>query len=87
MGLREDVLDMKKEVKEMKEISMAREVLKDYKRQNKRQFIIILVMLVMWFLTMTYLIIVLNKDNKETNEEIAYAQISNIKDSNIILNI
>lgn len=87
MGLREDVLDMKKEVKEMKEISMAREVLKDYKKQNKRQFIIILVMLVMWFLTMTYLIIVLNKDNKETTEKIAYAQISNIKDSNIILNI
>lgn len=87
MGLREDVLDMKKEVKEMKEISMAREVLNDYKRQNKRQFIIILVMLVMWFLTMTYLIIVLNASNKEQPEEIAYTQISNIKDSNIHLQI
>ena len=87
MGLREDVLDMKKEVNEMKEISIAREMLNDYKRQNKRQFIIILVMLVMWFLTMTYLIIVLNNNNNDTTEEIAYTQISNIKDSNIHLQI
>lgn len=83
MGLREDVLDMKKEVKDMKEMSMAREVLNDYKRQNKRQFIIILIMLAMWFITMCYLIIVLNNNNKEENNEIAYTQISDIKDSNI----
>lgn len=60
MGLKEEVLEMKKEVKEMQEHSFAMELLKDQKKQNKRMFIIILVILGMWFATIGYLIYVLN---------------------------
>lgn len=51
---------MKKEVKEVKEQSFAMELLNDYKKANKRQFIIILVILTMWFCTIGYLVYVLN---------------------------
>lgn len=40
--------------------SFAMDLLKDYKRQNKRQFIIILVILAMWLVTIGYLVYVLN---------------------------
>ena len=36
------------------------EMLSDYKKANKRQFIIIIVILVMWFLTIGYLVYTLN---------------------------
>ena len=60
MGIREEVLEMKKEVKEMQEESFATQILQDYKKQNKRQFIVILVILIMWFATIGYLIHILN---------------------------
>ena len=62
---------MKKEVKEVKEQSLAMELLEDYKKANKRQFIIILVILVMWFCTIGYLLYVLNDiSSVETTETI-----------------
>lgn len=51
---------VQKEVKELKEQSLAMELLKDYKKANKRQFIIIIVILAMWFATIGYLVYVLN---------------------------
>lgn len=63
MGLKEDINDMKKEVSEVKEIkkqSLAREMLEDYKKQNKRLFIIIIVILIMWFITGCYLVYILD---------------------------
>ena len=60
MGLREEIEDMKKEVQEIQEESFATQILQDYKRQSKRQFIVILVILIMWFATIGYLIYVLN---------------------------
>ena len=60
MGIREEVLEMKKEVQEIQEESLAMSLLKDYKKQNKRQFIVILVILIMWFATIGYLIYILN---------------------------
>lgn len=39
---------------------LATTLLSDSKRQNKRMFIIILVLLVFWFLTIGYLVYVLN---------------------------
>ena len=60
MGIREEVLEMKKEVEEMQEHSFDMELLKDQKKQNKRQFIVILVILIMWFATIGYLIYILN---------------------------
>ena len=44
----------------MKKESFAFELLNDYKRTNKRQFIIILTILTMWFCTIGYLVYILN---------------------------
>ena len=66
MGIREEVLEMKKEVEEMQEESFATQILQDYKKQNKRQFIVILVILIMWFATISYLIYILNDIGVET---------------------
>ena len=60
MGIREEMLEMKKEVEEIQEESYAMELLKDARKTNKRQFIIILVILGMWFATIGYLIYILN---------------------------
>ena len=60
MGLKEEMLEMKKEVEEIQEESFATQILKDYKKQNKRQFIVILVILIMWFATIGYLVYILN---------------------------
>lgn len=68
MTLKEEVLEMKKEVEEIQEHSFAMELLKDQKRQNKRMFIIILVILGMWFGTIGYLVFVLNDIGVETTE-------------------
>lgn len=40
--------------------SYALDILKDYKNENKRLFIIIIIVLIMWFLTIGYLVYVLN---------------------------
>lgn len=68
MGLREEIEDMKKEVEEIQEESFAMELLKDQKKQNKRQFIIILVILGMWLTTIGYLVYVLNDIGTTTEE-------------------
>lgn len=60
MGIREEVLEMKKEVKEIQEHSFAMELLKDQKKQNRRQFIIILVILGMFTCLLGYTIYLLN---------------------------
>lgn len=44
----------------MGEQSLAMELINDYKKQNKRLFIIIIVILVMWLATIGYLVYVLN---------------------------
>lgn len=63
---------MKKEVQAVREQSLAMEMLKDYKKTNKRLFIIILTMLLMWFTTIGYLVYILNDISYEetTTEEI-----------------
>lgn len=65
MGLKEEVIEMKKEVKAVKEQSLAMELLSDYKKANKRQFTIILVILTMWFITIGYLVYILNDIGEE----------------------
>lgn len=58
--LRDDIMAVKKEVNELREKSIAMELLSDFKKQNKRQFIIILVILALWFITIGYLVYILN---------------------------
>ena len=60
MGLKEEVLEMKKEVQEIQEHSFAMELLTDQKKQNKRQFIIILVLIGLLALAVSYIVFLLN---------------------------
>ena len=57
MSIREDVEKLGEKVEQT---SFAYELLSDYKKQNKRLFVIILVILGMWFATIGYLVYVLN---------------------------
>lgn len=90
MNLKEEVLELEKEVKKIQEESFATQILKDYKRQSKRQFIIILVILGMWFATIGYLIYILNDIGVETTttttsttETIDIDDVDNIENSHI----
>ena len=66
----------------MKNGSLAMELLNDYKKTNKRQFIIILVILTMWFITIGYLVYILNDIGTiETTQEIQ--DVEAIQNSNI----
>lgn len=63
MSLKDDkkeINNIKQEVHELQEQSLALELLKDYKTQNKRQFIIILVILGMFTTLLGYTIYLLN---------------------------
>lgn len=60
MSMKEDVLQMKKEVQEIKTQSLAMELIRDYKKQNKRQFIMIMLILLLWFVTIGILVYTLN---------------------------
>ena len=90
MNLREDIKDMKKEIEDVKNQSFTLEILHDYKTQNKRQFIVILVILGMWFVTIGYLIYILNDIGVETTttttsttETIDIDDVDNIENSHI----
>ena len=72
MDIREEVLEMKKEVKDIQEHSFAMELLKDQKKQNKRQFIIILVILGMFTCLLGYTIWLLNDIGVETTTTESY---------------
>ena len=73
---KEEIDNIKNEVHELQEQSFAYELLKDQKnlseRQNKRQFIIILVILGMWFATIGYLVYILNDIGVETTTTETY---------------
>ena len=60
MGLKEEIEDMKKEVKDIQEHSFAMELLHDARKTNKRQFIVILVILGMFTCLLCYTIWLLN---------------------------
>lgn len=57
---KEEIDNIKQEVHELQEHSFAMELLKDQKKQNKRQFIIILVILSMFTALLSYTIYLLN---------------------------
>lgn len=69
---KEEIEDIKHQVEEIQEESLAYSLLRDYKRQTKRQFIIILVILGMWFATIGYLVYVLNDIGVETTTTETY---------------
>lgn len=77
MSLKEDIEKVQKKVNNIEETSLAWEMVHDAERRNKRQFIIILVVLVMWFLTTSYLVYILNDievvetATQETTQEVS----------------
>lgn len=73
--MREEIMAVQKEVKELKEQSLAMELLKDYKKANKRQFIIIIVILTMWFATIGAFLYYINTVDYE--EVIETAEVEN----------
>lgn len=60
MSMKDEVLELKKELEQVREQSFASEILSDYKKANKRQFATIIIILCMWFATIGYLIYILN---------------------------
>lgn len=67
--------------------SFAMEILEDYKKANKRMFVIILTILAMWLATIGYLVYLLNDIGVEEITETTTQEISdidNIDGANII---
>lgn len=86
MGIREEVLEMKKEVEEIQEHSFAMELLKDQKKQNKRMFIIILVILGMFSCLLGYTIWLLNDIGTETTTTTTTTETVDVDDVDSIEN-
>lgn len=71
-----------RDFKENSEESLAMELLKDFKKQNKRQFVIILVLLLMFTCLLGYTIWLLN-DIGTTTDTIDIDDVDNIDNSHI----
>lgn len=71
MRLKDDIYYLQQELGDIKQESIAMEMLKDYKKQNQRLFIIIIVILVLLASTFGYLVYILNDIGVEevTTEE------------------
>lgn len=70
MSIKEDIEKVENKMKEIEQESFAMELIKSCKQTNKRLFIIIIVILSMWFLTIGYLVYVLNDiSNVETTTQ------------------
>ena len=82
MLMKDEVLELKKELEEVKEESFAMELLKDFKKQNKRMFIVWIITFLTLIGVTCYTIYLLN-DIEYTEETIDIQDVENIDDSNI----
>ena len=80
MSIKEDVEKINNKVEQ---VSFAYELLSDYKKQNKRQFIVILVILSMWFITGAYLVLLLNDIGTIEESTIDIQDVETIDNSHI----
>lgn len=71
MGIKDDLQEVKKSINEVRQESFAMELLQDMKKQNKRQFIIILVLLSFWFSTIGVFIYYISNYGYEITTETA----------------
>ena len=69
MNLKEEVLELEKEVKEIQEESFATQILKDYKKSNERMFKIIVILIICWLLTIAGIIFYSCLPSEETSQE------------------
>lgn len=82
MGIRDDIKKVEEKVESVEAQSFAMTLLNDYKKQNKRLFIIIIIILAMWLATIGYLVYILNDIGTiETKQEIE--DVDTIENSNI----
>ena len=51
MGIREEVMEIKNNLSDLKEQGFAMEILSDYKKSNKRMFIVLMTVILMWVAT------------------------------------
>ena len=70
MSMKDEVLELKKELEEVREESFAMELLKDFKMQNKRLFIIWMITFLTLIGVACYTIYLLNDIESVTTEEI-----------------
>ncbi len=82
MSLKEDIEKVKKKTEELEQESFAMQILKDYKKQNQRQFIVIVIILWLWFITGCYLVWLLN-DIESIEETIDIQEVESIDNSHI----
>lgn len=80
MSIKEDVEKINNKVEQ---VSFAYELLSDYKKQCKRQFIVILVILSMWFITGAYLVWLLNDIGTIEESTIDIQDVETIDNSHI----
>ncbi len=71
MSIKEDIEKVENKMKEIEKESLAMEFVKDYKKANKRMFIIIIVILSMWFATIGAFIYYINTTGYIETTEIA----------------
>ena len=84
MSIKEDVEKVQKKIETMESQSFAMEMLEDYKRSNKRLFVLIIIILVMWFATIGYLVYVLKSiDYVDETSTIDIEEVENIDNSHI----
>lgn len=83
--IRDDIMAVKREIKEMKEQSFAMELLHDARKTNKRMFIIIIVILAMFTALLGYTLWLLNDIGtiEETTETQEISDINTINNSSI----
>ena len=74
MGLKEDIEKVEQKMKQIEQESFAMELVRGCKKANARMFWIIITILVMWFITIGYLVYVLNDtsvvETTETTQEV-----------------
>lgn len=80
--MKEELNMAKKELNELKEQSFAMEILAEQRKANKRLFIALIIVIILWFTTMCYLVYVLN-DIGTTEDTIEIEEVENIDNSHI----
>ena len=69
--------------KNIEKNSYALEFIKDYKHENRRLFIILIIILIMWFATIGYLIYIINDIGIDEEKTIEIDDVSTIDNSHI----
>ena len=84
MGIRNEIEDMKKEVKAVKEQSLMMDILADYKKSSKRMFIIWLVTFIAFMGLLGYTLYLLNDIGYEETTTETYDMTQEVDDINTI---